>query len=31
MGHLLLAVFWALGYFAFFASGLWLKSHRKAR
>ncbi len=30
-GHLLLAVFWALGYFAFFASGLWLKSHRKAR
>ena len=29
--HLLLAVFWGLGYFAFFATGLWLKSHRKAR
>jgi hypothetical protein len=29
--HLLLAVFWTLGYFAFFATGLWLKSHRKAR
>jgi YwiC-like protein len=29
--HLLLAAFWGLGYFAFFATGLWLKSHRKAR
>jgi hypothetical protein len=29
--HLLLAVFWALGYFAFFATGLWLKSRRKPR
>lgn len=29
--HLLLAVFWALGYFALFATGLWLKSRRRAR
>lgn len=30
-GHLVLAVFWAFGYFAFFATGLWLKSRRRAR
>ena len=29
--HLALAAFWVVGYFAFFATGLWLKSHRKAR
>jgi hypothetical protein len=29
--HLPLAAFWFLGYFAFFAAGLWLKSGRKAR
>jgi hypothetical protein len=29
--HLLLAVFWGLGYFAFFATGLWLKSRRRSR
>jgi hypothetical protein len=29
--HLPLTAFWFLGYFAFFATGLWLKSHRKAR
>lgn len=29
--HLLLAAFWLAGYFAFFATGLWLKSRRKAR
>src|SRR5690606_15721193 len=29
--HLPLALFWFLGYFAFFATGLWLKARRKAR
>ena len=29
--HLPLAALWAVGYFAFFATGLWLKSHRRAR
>ena len=29
--HLPLAAFWVVGYFAFFATGLWLKSRRKAR
>lgn len=29
--HLPLAAFWFLGYFAFFATGLWLKSRRRAR
>ena len=29
--HLPLTVTWFLGYFAFFAAGLWLKSGRKAR
>lgn len=29
--HLPLAAFWFLGYFAFFATGLWLKSKRRAR
>lgn len=29
--HLPLAAFWAVGYFAFFATGVWLKSHRRAR
>jgi hypothetical protein len=29
--HLPLAAFWFVGYFAFFATGLWLKSRRKAR
>jgi len=29
--HALLAVWWFLGYFAFFATSLWLKSGRKAR
>lgn len=29
--HLLLAAFWFSGYFAFFATGLWLKSRRKPR
>lgn len=29
--HLPLTAFWFLGYFAFFATGLWLKSRRKAR
>ena len=29
--HLPLALLWFLGYFAFFAAGLWLKSRRKAR
>lgn len=29
--HLLLAVFWTVGYFSFFATGLWLKSRRKRR
>ncbi|MGA8048079.1 MAG: YwiC-like family protein [Dermatophilaceae bacterium] len=29
--HVPLTAFWFLGYFAFFATGLWLKSHRKAR
>ena len=29
--HLLIAVFWFLGYFTFFATSLWLKSGRKAR
>ncbi len=29
--HLPLAAFWFAGYLAFFATGLWLKSHRKAR
>jgi hypothetical protein len=29
--HLPLTAFWLVGYFAFFATGLWLKSRRKAR
>ena len=29
--HLLLLVAWLVGYFAFFAAGLWLRSGRKAR
>ena len=29
--HLLLAAFWFVGYFAFFALGQWLKSHLKKR
>jgi hypothetical protein len=29
--HLPLAALWAVGYFAFFATGVWLKSHRRAR
>lgn len=29
--HLPLAAFWLLGYFAFFATGLWLKSKRRER
>lgn len=29
--HLPLAAFWFAGYFAFFATGLWLKSGRRAR
>jgi hypothetical protein len=29
--HLPLAAFWFVGYFAFFATGLWLKSRRKPR
>ena len=29
--HLPLSAFWFLGYFAFFATSLWLKSRRKAR
>lgn len=29
--HLPLTAFWFLGYFAFFAAGLWLKSRRRAR
>lgn len=29
--HLPLALLWFLGYFAFFATGLWLRSRRKAR
>ena len=29
--HLPLAVLWFVGYFAFFATGLWLKSGRRAR
>ena len=29
--HLPLAAFWFTGYFAFFATGLWLKSRRRAR
>ncbi len=29
--HALLAVFWFAGYFAFFATSVWLKSGRKAR
>lgn len=29
--HLALAAFWLLGYFAFFATGLWLKGRRRAR
>jgi hypothetical protein len=29
--HLPLTAFWFVGYFAFFATGLWLKSRRKAR
>jgi hypothetical protein len=29
--HPALAAFWFAGYFAFFATGLWLRSHRKAR
>lgn len=29
--HLPLAAFWFLGYFAFFAAGLWLKSRRRGR
>ena len=29
--HLLLLAFWTAGYLAFFATGLWLRSHRKAR
>ena len=29
--HLLLAAFWMAGYLAFFATGRWLKSRRKAR
>ena len=29
--HLPLTLLWFLGYFAFFATGLWLKSRRKAR
>ena len=29
--HLPLAAFWILGYFAFFATGLWLKSRRRQR
>ena len=29
--HLLLTAFWLAGYFAFFATGLWLKSRRKPR
>jgi hypothetical protein len=29
--HLPLTLLWFLGYFAFFAAGLWLKSRRKAR
>lgn len=29
--HLPLALFWFLGYFAFFATSLWLKARRKAR
>lgn len=28
--HLLLAAFWFTGYFAFFATGLWLKARRRA-
>jgi hypothetical protein len=29
--HLPLAAFWFVGYFAFFATGLWLKSRRRSR
>lgn len=29
--HLLLTAFWGIGYFAFFATALWLKSGRKGR
>jgi hypothetical protein len=29
--HVPLTLFWFVGYFAFFATGLWLKSRRKAR
>lgn len=29
--HVLLAAFWFCGYFAFFATGLWLKSRRRPR
>ena len=29
--HLPLTAFWFVGYFAFFATGLWLKSRRKPR
>lgn len=29
--HLPLAAFWTLGYFSFFATGLWLKARRKPR
>ncbi|MCE1179805.1 MAG: YwiC-like family protein [Micrococcales bacterium] len=29
--HLPLTAFWFVGYFAFYATGLWLKSRRKAR
>lgn len=29
--HVPLTAFWFLGYFAFFAAGLWLKSRRRAR
>lgn len=29
--HVPLTAFWFLGYFAFYATGLWLKSRRKAR
>ena len=29
--HLPLTAFWFAGYFAFYATGLWLKSHRRAR
>ena len=31
VAHVPLAAFWFLGYFAFFATGLWLKSRRKVR